>query len=97
MATTGQLRNPRQDDVIECFLYPKFCFTSNPEEITETLLTDEISKFSQVIDKYTNDYIWHRDSLVFRPRTKQALLLDKVFEGSSITDGKFVPNFENNN
>ena len=88
MATTGQLRPPRQDDVLECFLYPKFCFSSNPEQVTEELLVEEIAKFSQVIDKYTNNYIWHRESLVLRPRTKQALLLDRVLEGSTVTDGE---------
>lgn len=90
MATTVHLQGARQDDVLECFLYPKFCFTTNPEQVTETLLADEISKYNQVIDKYTNDYIWHRDSLVFRPRTKQALLLEKVLEGSAITDGSYI-------
>ncbi|XP_076245284.1 ecdysoneless cell cycle regulator [Calliopsis andreniformis] len=72
----------REDDVLECFLYPKICYTNPPEDVTEEALLEEIAKFNEHIAQYVKDYIWHSDSLIFRPRTKQALLLEKVIENS---------------
>ncbi|KAG7199453.1 hypothetical protein KM043_014079 [Ampulex compressa] len=86
MANAKMISKAREDDVLECFLYPKICYTTSPECITDALLMEEIGKFNQEIARYTNDYIWHNDTLIFRPKTKQALLLDKILDASTILE-----------
>ena len=76
-----------KSDTLDCFLYPKFCFTTKSEQVTEELLVDEIQKYNHQIAVYTKDYMWHKDSLQFCPRTKRTLLLEGIFEGSG-TGGK---------
>lgn len=88
MATSA--KRPQDEDIIECFLYPKCCYTMCPDNITESMLNDEINKYMSTIVKYTNDHLWHRDSLTFHPRTKQALLLDQVIQSSGIPTGKLI-------
>lgn len=77
-----------EEDVIECFLYPKCCYTLDAEDVTKALLNEEINKFNEAIESFTKDYIWHRDSLEFYPRTKQALLIDGFIEGSTALSGR---------
>lgn len=72
----------KEDDLVECFLYPKICYTKPSETITEEILLQEITKFNEEIAPYIDDYIWHSDTLIFRPRTKQALLLEKLTENT---------------
>ncbi|XP_012278472.1 protein ecdysoneless [Orussus abietinus] len=86
MANIGGVRRPREDDVLECFFFPRVCYTSNPENVSEGELLQEISKLNQEINQFTEGYIWQRDSLIFRPKTRQMLLLDKVLSGSSVTE-----------
>ena len=78
----------KEDDVLECFLYPKICYTKSSETITEEILLREIEKFNKEITPYVEGYIWHNDNLIFYPRTKQALLLEKLIENSTIIEGK---------
>lgn len=90
MANTDVL-NARSGDVLECFLYPNFCYAQNSEQITEELLLEEIDKYNQKITIYTKDYMWHRDSLKFHPRTKRSILLQAIVEGSGHDEGEIVP------
>ncbi|KOX70685.1 Protein SGT1 like protein [Melipona quadrifasciata] len=76
----------KEDDVLECFLYPKICYTKSSETITEEILLREIEKFNEEITPYLEGYIWHNDNLIFYPRTKQALLLEKLIENSTIVE-----------
>ncbi|XP_058793583.1 protein ecdysoneless [Phymastichus coffea] len=80
---TIQPKRPREDDVLECFLYPRFCYTLNPDEVSDDMLSQEIQTFQKDIEPFVKDYLWHRDGLKFQARTKQALQLDSVVEGSS--------------
>ncbi|XP_076636947.1 ecdysoneless cell cycle regulator isoform X1 [Colletes latitarsis] len=73
----------KEDDLLECFLYPKICYTRPLETITEEVLSQEIEKFNKEIALYVEDYIWHSDTLTFHPRTKQALLLEKLVDSST--------------
>lgn len=73
----------KEDDVLECFLYPKICYTKPSITITEEILLQEITKFNEVIAPYIEGYIWHNDNLIFHPRTKEALLLEKLIENST--------------
>ena len=75
----------KEDDVLECFLYPKICYTKPSIAITEEILLQEITKFNEVIAPYIEGYIWHNDNLIFHPRTKEALLLEKLIENSTTT------------
>ncbi|KAK0158800.1 hypothetical protein PV328_009752 [Microctonus aethiopoides] len=59
-------QRPQDEDTLECFIYTKDCYT-NPENVDESLLNQEISKVMLIIEKYIQDYIWHKDSLVFHP------------------------------
>ncbi|XP_015587367.1 protein ecdysoneless [Cephus cinctus] len=90
MANTVTSRN-REDDVLECFLYPKFCYDPNSEQVTETTLFEEIEKYKKEIAKYTDNYIWHRDPLVFCPKTKRGILLEKVLEGFTSSEESQIP------
>lgn len=75
------------EDVLECFLYPKFCYaSSDPDAVTETKLSEEIAKYNQEIAPLIARHIWHSDSLNFRPRTKQAMLLNRILEGSAVEE-----------
>lgn len=78
------------EDVLECFLYPKFCYaSSDPDAVTETKLSEEIAKYNQEIAPLIARHIWHSDSLNFRPRTKQAMLLNRILEGSAVEEGEW--------
>lgn len=81
------LQYTKEDDFVECFLFPTFCYEST-EETTRDLLTSEINKFNNEIEKYTKDYMWHRDSLAFQPRSKNEMLLDKELRGVTESEGK---------
>lgn len=85
MAGTTQAKRPREDDVLECYLYPRFCYSSpaGGEQVTEAMLREECRKYEAEVRSYCDGYLWHRDSLSFRPRTRQALQFDSVIEGSS--------------
>nr|XP_003702523.1 PREDICTED: protein SGT1 homolog ecdysoneless [Megachile rotundata] len=86
------MSKPKEDDILECFLYPKICYTKPPETVTEEMLLQEIEKFNEAIAPYVKDYIWHSSELIFRPRTKQALLLEKLVEGSvSLEEFNILP------
>lgn len=76
----------KEDDVLECFLYPKICYTKSSETVTEEILLREIEKFNEEITPYLEGYIWHNDNLIFYPRTKQALLFEKLIENSTIVE-----------
>ncbi|XP_076651479.1 ecdysoneless cell cycle regulator isoform X1 [Halictus rubicundus] len=76
----------REDDFLECFLYPEICYTQPPETITEEILLQEIAKYNEEIAPFLEGYIWHSASLTLRPRTKQALLLEKLVENSSTVE-----------
>jgi len=89
MANTAVMHKTKEEDILECFLYPKFCYTSDPEAITEANLSEEIAKYNEEIAPFIVDHIWHCDSLNFRPRTKQAMLLNRILEGSAVEEGKF--------
>lgn len=69
--------------MLEVFLYPKCCFILNPDEISEDLLKEEIQRYNDEINEFTNNFIWHRDNLSFQPRTKQVLLFDNSFDANS--------------
>lgn len=89
MANLPIIHKTREDDVLECFLYPKFCYALNTDNITEAQLNEEIARYYQEIAPHTADYIWHRDALVFRPRTKQAMMLERILDNSMVIEGKF--------
>lgn len=82
-------RRVREEDVLECYLFPKFCYNSNfSDSVTEDLLLQEIVKYNKEIQAYTKDYIWHRDFLAFRPKTKQAILLEQFHDRVITPEGK---------
>lgn len=87
MTSTTQRKRPREDDVLECYLYPRFSYTLNPEQVTDEMLAEEVEKYNCEVEAFVKDYLWHRDSLVFRPRTKQALQFESLIEGSSRATG----------
>lgn len=70
------------EDILEIYLYPRVCYTS-PETVTESLLTTEISKLNSILETFTKDYMWHCDSLIFKPRTRTVQLLDHVINDTS--------------
>ncbi|CAD1479966.1 unnamed protein product, partial [Heterotrigona itama] len=86
MACTKIPRRVKEDDVLECFLYPKICYARSSETVTEEILSREIEKFNEEIAPYVEGYIWHNDNLIFYPRTRQALLLEKLVESSTIVE-----------
>lgn len=88
--TDTKISKIKEDDVLECFLYPKICYTNPSENVTEEMLLQEIAKFNEEIAPYVKDYIWHSDPLIFRPRTKQALLLEKLVENVTTIEGKIL-------
>ncbi|KZC11544.1 Protein SGT1 like protein ecdysoneless [Dufourea novaeangliae] len=82
----------KEDDFLECFLYPKVCYTQPSETITEEILLQEISKFNEEIASFVEGYIWHSDRLILRPRTKQVLLLKKLMENlSTVEESDILP------
>ncbi|XP_012259506.2 protein ecdysoneless [Athalia rosae] len=78
------------DDFVECFFFPRFCYQSK-EDVSEELLTSEVVRFNNVIEEYTKHYMWHRDSLVFYPRTKHIMFLQKQLESSIELEGQDLP------
>lgn len=88
MANVVLTHKTKEEDIMECFLYPKFCYVSNPDAVTEVRLSEEIAKYNEEIAAFVADHIWHSDSLNFRPRTKQAMLLNRTLEGSAVEEGE---------
>jgi len=86
--TTAITHKAKEDDILECFLYPRFCYASDPDAVTEMRLSEEIARYNEEIAPLIIDHIWHRDSLNFRPRTKQAMLLNRILEGSAVEEGE---------
>ncbi|XP_018353882.1 PREDICTED: protein ecdysoneless [Trachymyrmex septentrionalis] len=86
MANAMFTHKTKVEDTIECFLYPKFCYASDPDAVTEARLSEEIAKYNEEIASFVGDHIWHSDSLNFRPRTKQAMLLNRTLEGSAVEE-----------
>jgi len=89
MANAMFTHKTKVEDTIECFLYPKFCYASDPDAVTEARLSEEIVKYNEEIASFVCDHIWHSDSLNFRPRTKQAMLLNRTLEGSAVEEGEY--------
>lgn len=89
MANAMHAHKTKEEDIMECFLYPKFCYASDPDAVTEARLSEEIAKYDEEIASFVTDHIWHRDSLSFRPRTKQAMLLNRTLEGSAVEEGEY--------
>lgn len=89
MANTAVVHKTKEEDILECFLYPKFCYMTDPEAVTEATLSEEIVKYNAEIAPFIADHIWHCDSLNFRPRTKQAMLLNRILEGSAVEEGRY--------
>ncbi|XP_008543251.1 protein ecdysoneless [Microplitis demolitor] len=82
----------QNEDTLECFLYPKFCYSMETDSVSETILNEEINKYNEFINKFTNDYLWHHDSLVFHPRTKQAIVLNQMLHTSTVSqESSLVP------
>lgn len=77
------IQRVRDDDFVECFLFPSFCYNNTKEPVSRNLLISEIEKFNKEIDKYTKDYMWHRDFLVFQPMTKNFILLNEKLQGAT--------------
>ncbi|XP_014469700.1 PREDICTED: protein ecdysoneless [Dinoponera quadriceps] len=86
MANTAVMHKAKEEDILECFLYPKFCYMTDPDAVTEATLSEEIAKYNAEIAQFIVDHIWHCDSLNFRPRTKQAMLLNRILEGSAVEE-----------
>lgn len=84
---TTQVKRPREDDVLECYLYPRFCYSLSADQVTEDMLKSEIENFKKDVEPFVKNYQWHRDNLSFQFRTKQALQFDNVIEGSSRATG----------
>lgn len=89
MANAVLTHKAKEEEVIECFLYPKFCYASDPDAVTEARLSEEIAKYNEEIAQFVADHIWHCDRLNFRPRTKQAMLLNRTLEGSAVEEGEY--------
>ncbi|XP_071555822.1 protein SGT1 homolog ecdysoneless [Temnothorax nylanderi] len=86
MANAMLTSKTKEEDIMECFLYPKFCYAADPDAVTEARLSEEVAKYNEEIAPFVADHIWHSDSLNFRPRTKQAMLLNRTLEGSAVEE-----------
>lgn len=89
MANAVPTHKTKEEDIMECFLYPKFCYACDPDAVTESRLGEEIAKYNEEVASFVADHIWHSDSLNFRPRTKQAMLLNRTLEGSAVEEGEY--------
>ncbi|XP_046733783.1 protein ecdysoneless [Diprion similis] len=84
------LQYTREDDFVECFLFPHLCYKST-EEISQDELVSEINKYNNHISMYTREYIWHRDSLGFQARTKNIIQLNKELDGGARVEDYQLP------
>ncbi|XP_050300653.1 protein ecdysoneless [Anthonomus grandis grandis] len=64
---TNLLQTFREDDFVEYYLFPSLQSTDEKEQ--EALLETVLSKANRVIEKYTQDYLWHKDPIQFVSRT----------------------------
>lgn len=80
----------KDNDMVECYIYPKICYTLCEKEITDTMLNEEIVKINEKLSIFTDEYMWHRESLIFHPKTKQMLLLDQIIESSTLLTGQYL-------
>nr|CAI5836375.1 unnamed protein product [Callosobruchus analis] len=57
----------REDDFVEYYLFPTV--DTNDEKQQEVILTGILSKVNRIIEKYTKEYLWHKDEFKLVPRT----------------------------
>lgn len=64
----------REDDYVEYFVFPAISTSDIKEQ--ENVLNSLLNKIQkEILDKYCNDYIWHRDDFKLVPRTRMTNLL----------------------
>ncbi|XP_017778493.1 PREDICTED: protein ecdysoneless [Nicrophorus vespilloides] len=62
------LESVREDDFVEYYLFPKpSVLNDNKEE--EIMISSVLREAKQIIKKFVNKYIWHRDEFVLSART----------------------------
>lgn len=80
MALSGVLETVREDDFVQYFIFPKITGNNENEESSHVSLNSYLSKVTDVINKYSSDYLWHKDSFNIVPRTaKTQILADEEF------------------
>lgn len=57
----------REDDFVEYYLFPPI--ESKDEIEQEKILSSILSKANKIINKYTTDFLWHKDEFKLSART----------------------------
>ncbi|CAH1992228.1 unnamed protein product [Acanthoscelides obtectus] len=57
----------REDDFVEYYLFPIIDTIEKKEQ--EVILRSILLEANKVIEKYTKDYLWHKDEFKLAPRT----------------------------
>ncbi|KAG5891261.1 hypothetical protein JTB14_019668 [Gonioctena quinquepunctata] len=68
MATKNNvLESVREDDFIEYFLFPPINIEDEKEQ--EVLISTVLEKANKIVQKFSRDYLWHKDEFKLIPRT----------------------------
>ncbi|KAL1518015.1 hypothetical protein ABEB36_001701 [Hypothenemus hampei] len=70
------LQTVREDDFVEYYVFPEIEHVS--EDGQQSVLESLLSQVSNVIDKYTKDYLWHKDPIKFVARTSLSNVLTHI-------------------
>lgn len=74
MAKVDALEFIREDDFVEYYIFPSIL--SNNEKDQEEILNSTLQRVSKTINKYCNQYLWHKDEFRLMSKTKSYCMLD---------------------
>ncbi|KAJ8958175.1 hypothetical protein NQ318_006114 [Aromia moschata] len=77
--SSNVLETAREDDFVEYHLYPPI--ETSDEKEQETILSSILSKANKIVQKYTENYLWHKDEFKLICRTS-------IYNYLSHIDGK---------
>lgn len=69
----------REDDFVQYYLFPRI---EAPDELLqEELLETVLAKANRVVERFAQNYLWHKDQIRFVPMTESSNFLTRVDGG----------------
>ncbi|ERL94349.1 protein ecdysoneless [Dendroctonus ponderosae] len=70
------LQTIREDDFVQYYLFPRI--EASDESLQEKLLEAVLAKADRVLERFAQNYLWHKDQIRFVPMTESSNFLTRV-------------------
>lgn len=77
------LESVREEDFVEYFLFPEINTNENQLNFNDNELNKLLHNINNIIELYSVNYIWHKDSFKVTPRFQKQNLLFENNEGQT--------------